>query len=222
MVKTRFSDPYIPAGTVFGRLTVLEDVPRCGGRALCRCACGNEKKDVNSQGLKNGSIRSCGCLSHERRSKLNGFSKHPLYGVWNGIIDRCTDPRNPSYGNYGGRGITVCERWRDPWLFVADIEHEIGPRPEGRYKNGRALYSLDRKDNDGNYEPGNVQWSTTSQQVINQRKVSKMTLELDTMARKLDAVSRERDALAAELQALKASLAEAGGPPSSPGPARRA
>jgi len=206
MVKTRFSAPYIPAGAIFGRLTVVEDVPRSNGRALCRCECGTEK-DVNASGLKNGSIGSCGCLGRESRSKLNGFSKDPLYSIWNGIIDRCTDPKHPSYYNYGGRGITVCDRWRDPWLFVEDIEREIGLRPAGVSESGRALYSLDRVDNDRGYEPGNIRWSTTSEQVLNQRKVSKMTLELDAMARKLDAVTRERDALAAELQALKASLA---------------
>ena len=143
MVKTRFSDPYIPADAVFGRLTVLEDVPRSNGRALCRCECGIEK-DVNASGLKNGSIRSCRCFGQERRSKLNGFSKHLLYSTWNGIMDRCNDPNHPSYHNYGGRGITVCERWRDPWLFAEDIYREIGPRPEGKDKKGRVLYELNR------------------------------------------------------------------------------
>ncbi len=85
-------------------------------------------------------------------------------------------------------------------MFAADIEREIGLRPEGVSESGRALYSFDRwPDNDGNYEPGNVRWSTMPEQVLNQRKVSKMTLELQ-------AVRRERDALAAELAALKASL----------------
>ena len=199
MVRARFSAPYIAAGSVFGRLAVLQDVPRSTDRALCCCECGTEK-EVSATGLKNGSVRSCGCLGRERRSKLNGFSKHPLYQTWNGIIDRCTDPKHPSYSNYGGRGIKVCERWTDPWAFAEDIEREIGPRPEGVSESGRVLYSLDRyPDNDGNYEPGNVRWSTMSEQGLNQRKVARMTLELA-------AVTRERDALAAELAALKTSL----------------
>lgn len=142
---------------------------------MCICECGVEK-EVNAQGLKNGSIRSCGCLARERRSKLGGFSKHPLYALWDGIIGRCTNPKDVSYYNYGGRGITVCERWLDPWAFAEDIERKIGPRPEGVSASGRALYSLDRIDNDGGYwcghcaecmsqgRPLNVQWSTTSEQ----------------------------------------------------------
>ena len=210
MVQARFSAPYIAAGSTFERLTVLQDVRRSTDRAFCRCACGREK-DVNAIGLKSGCSKSCGCLAQERRSKLGGFSKHPLYPIWNGILDRCTDPKHVSYYNYGGRGITVCQRWMDPWAFAEDIEREIGLRPEGVSKSGRAIYSLDRIDNDGGYWCGrcpecasqgrslNVQWSTMSEQGINQRKVSKMTPELA-------AVTRERDALAAELAALKASL----------------
>ena len=206
MVQARFSSPYIPAGATFGRLTVLKDVPRSTDDALCHCACGKEKV-LSAITVKAGRSRSCGCLGRERRLGLQGFSKHPLYATWNGMIDRCTDPRHPSYANYGGRGIQVSDRWFDPWVFAEDVEREIGPRPEGTYPSGRAMYSFDRyPDNDGNYEPGNIRWSTTSEQVLNQRKVSKMTL-------KLEAVTRERDALAAELAALKASLARKTGKP---------
>jgi hypothetical protein len=200
MVQARFSHPYITAGTTFGRLTVLEDVARSTDRASCRCECGREK-DVHPIGLKNGSSKSCGCLSQERRSKLGGFSKHPLYSIWNGIVDRCTDPKHPSYANYGGRGIKVCDRWLDPWVFAEDVEREIGPRPEGVYPSGRAMYSFDRyPDNDGDYCPGNVRWSTTSEQVINQRKVSAMTLDVSRL-------TRENEALAARVAELEALLA---------------
>jgi hypothetical protein len=207
MVRARFSAPYIAAGSIFGRLTVLRDVPRSTDRAPCRCACGREK-EVNAIGLKGGTTKSCSCLAQERRSKLGGFSKHPLYPTWNGIIDRCTDPKHPSYANYGGRGITVCDRWRDPWAFAEDIEREIGPRPEGVSESGRVLYSLDRwPDNDGNYEPGNVRWSTMSEQVLNQRKVSRMTLEMQAITGNLDAVTQERDSLAARVAELESLLA---------------
>jgi hypothetical protein len=118
------------------------------------------------------------------------------------MIDRCTDPKVKGYHNYGGRGIKVCDRWFDLRLFIEDVEREIGPRPEGVQKSGRVLYSFDREDNDGNYEPGNVCWSTSAEQVRNQRKVAKMTLDMA-------AITKERDALAAELAALKASLATA-------------
>lgn len=204
MVEARFSVPYIPAGAVFVRLTVLEDVPRSDGRASCRCACGREK-EVNAIGLKGGSIKSCGCLSQERRSKLNGFSKHPLYPTWNGIIDRCTDPKNPSYHNYGGRPdqvIEVCDRWRDPWVFAEDIYREIGPRPEARYKNGRAMYELDRIDNDRGYEPGNVRWADKRTQRLNQRSVSGMTKSNAVLAARV----AELEALLAICTCRKAAL----------------
>lgn len=216
MVQARFSDPYIPAGAVFGRLTVLQDVARSTDRALCRCVCGREK-EVNPLGLKNGYSKSCGCLAQERRSTLGGFSKHPLYQTWNGILDRCNDPRSSSYFNYGGRGITVCQRWLDPWAFAEDIEREIGPRPEGMSESGRVLYSLDRwPDNDGGYWCGrcaectskgqafNVRWSTTPEQVINQRKV--FTLTRDVLR-----LTLERDALAARIAELEAGIAVSAG-----------
>jgi hypothetical protein len=194
-------DPYLTAGSVFSRLTVLEDAAYNRDLVPCRCECGNEKK-IAASSVRLGLTRSCGCLSLERQATQGGLSKHPLYPVWNSMIDRCTDPKVKGYHNYGGRGIKVCDRWFDLRLFIEDVEREIGPRPEGVQKSGRVLYSFDREDNDGNYEPGNVCWSTSAEQVRNQRKVAKMTLDMA-------AITKERDALAAELAALKASLATA-------------
>ena len=100
------------------------------GKARCLCECGTEVF-VAPLSLKSSGTRSCGCLRRDVLSKHGGFSKHPLYKIWRAMIDRCTNPKADSYPNYGGRGITVCERWMDPWLFAEDIEREIGPRPEG-------------------------------------------------------------------------------------------
>ena len=81
------------------------------------------------------------------------------------MIGRCYRPSHPRYPNYGGRGIAVCARWRDNfWVFVADME----PRPEGE-RNGRHVYSIDRTNNDGDYEPGNCRWATSSEQALNRR-----------------------------------------------------
>jgi hypothetical protein len=198
---------YLTAGSIYGRLTVLRDVTYNNERVPCRCECGTETTIIATS-VKLGLTKSCDCLSRER-STTHGFYGHPFYALWNGIIDRCTVPKAPGYHNYGGRGITVCEGWRDPWAFAEDLYREIGPRPEGVGKKGYALYSLDRKDNDGGYWcgrcaectskgwPFNVQWSTRSEQLLNQRKVSALTREVLRL-------TGERDALAAELAALRA------------------
>ena len=199
-----YRESYVKAGTTFNRLTVLEDAAYNSDMILCRCECATEKRIVASS-VKLGLTRSCGCLSRER-VRTHGFTGHPLAQTWRGMIRRCTDPNDPAYYNYGGRGIEICERWLDPWLFAEDIYREIGPRPEGVNKNGRALYSLDRwPDNDGNYEPGNVRWGTQSEQVMNQRKVSKMTRDVLKLTKERDAAIRERDALAAQLAVLGVS-----------------
>ena len=92
--------------------------------------------------------------------RTHGLYDHPLYQTWWNMLERCENPKHPGYGRYGGRGITVCERWHDVRLFISDIEQMLGPRPAGR--------TLDRyPDNDGNYAPGNVRWSTASEQARN-------------------------------------------------------
>ena len=90
--------------------------------------------------------------------------KHPMYGAWHAMRQRCSNPKNEQYRNYGGRGIKVCSRWATFWNFLEDV----GNRPEG--------YSLDRIDNDGNYEPGNVRWATPLQQ-SNNRRLPMLTLK---------------------------------------------
>jgi hypothetical protein len=99
----------------------------------------------------------------------HNLSRHPLYGIWKGMLNRCENPGNSRYPGYGGRGITVCPEWHDVAVFIAWIEKNLGHRPEGRLPGGQPVYTLDRIDNDGNYEPGNVQWSDRIQQARNRR-----------------------------------------------------
>ena len=88
-----------------------------------------------------------------------GRSKSPEYRAWDAMKQRCLNPRSSAYPSYGGRGISVCDKWRESFdAFYADM----GPKPEPK-----ALYSLDRIDNDGDYEPGNCRWATHSQQLKN-------------------------------------------------------
>lgn len=94
-----------------------------------------------------------------------GAFSHPLYWVYKDMVYRCKRESHPRYKDYGARGISVCPQWEeDFWVFVEDM----GPRPEGK-RNGRSLYSLERVDNNGNYEPGNVVWGTYHQQANNKR-----------------------------------------------------
>lgn len=191
-IKKRFPDPYLRAGFVSGRLTLLEDVWRSHDGARCRCACGpGEVAVTHPQNLKNGTTKSCGCLKREGQT-THGLSSHPLFGTWRGIIDRCTNSKNPNWRSYGGRRkpVRVCDRWMDPAAFIEDVEREIGPRPEGRYPTGVPLYTLDRVNNDGHYEPGNVKWSTQSEQVLNQRKVDSLTDQRDAALAEVDRLTR--------------------------------
>lgn len=98
-----------------------------------------------------------------------GKSGHPLYLIYNDMVARCRRKTHLRYDDYGGRGIDVCQEWVDDfWQFVEDV----GERPEGKTKAGRAYWQLDRIDNDGNYEPGNVRWATPEQQVRNRRSIN--------------------------------------------------
>lgn len=113
--------------------------------------------------------RSCRGKAYYRRRKANepyryhlrGLSYHPLYQKWEDMRARCNNPSSAAYPDYGGRGIKVCKLWDDAAKYIVDIE-ALGPRPG-------AGYSIDRIDNDGNYEPGNVRWLDQSNQNFNQR-----------------------------------------------------
>lgn len=151
-------------GDKFGRLTVLSN--EAYGYARCRCECGTEKIIMRTK-LRIGHTRSCGCLHRETLPNYNrthgGFGT-VLYRLWQGMITRCTNPNEPSFKCYGGRGIRVCDKWLHDF---AAFRTDVGERPS-------AAYSLDRIDNDGNYEPGNVRWATKSQQMRNNRNTLKI------------------------------------------------
>jgi hypothetical protein len=172
----------VTVGQRIGRWVVVDPEVRVyggrrGARVRCSCPRGTEK-EIALADLLSGNSKSCGCLRGEATSQRNreanpaithGMSGHPMFQTWTHMLRRCQNPSDKSWPSYGGRGIRVCVRWNDIRLFVEDIESSIGPRPAGRWPNGRPLYSIDRIDNDGNYEPGNVQWATTLVQNRNRR-----------------------------------------------------
>jgi NUMOD3 motif len=155
-------------GRRFGRWTVVERAQNNKhGQCcwVCECECGTAAAIAGSN-LRRGGSLSCGCLQREKTSARNwkhGGSKTAEYRTWARMKERCYNPNNKSFADYGGRGIKVCDRWRDNFVnFLADV----GKRPLGK--------SLDRRpDNNGNYEPSNVRWGSRKQQNTNQRSPKK-------------------------------------------------
>ena len=179
--KKNLAPPMV--GARFERLVVLEAAERTptptrakpnktGRQWLCQCDCG-QKVVVRDSRLRYGVTRSCGCLVKDlivARNTVHGHGKRgesPTYLVWCHVISRCENPKVPGFENYGGRGITMCRRWRQGEdgksgfeCFLADV----GERPS-------RSHSLDRfPNNDGNYEPGNVRWATRAEQSRNTRQ----------------------------------------------------
>ncbi len=163
-------------GLRFTRWTVLREAERYpnGQRRLeCRCSCGAVVV-VAASSLRSLKSRSCGCLERELKSEWHAKQDYarnrlrPLYKTWAGIIQRCENPNHAEHTNYGGRGIAMCPEWRADFRI---FEAQVGERPKGM--------TLDRIDNDGHYEPGNVRWATRSQQRINQRRVGTLQAERD-------------------------------------------
>lgn len=158
------------SGERYGRLTVIERGEPVVGkdgrtrtRWVCKCDCGNTTL-VLRENLLSGITKSCGCLRRETSSIVNmshGLRRTRLYSIWTNMCTRCNNPNNPRYSDYGGRGICVCPEWDDDFMAFNNWAYANGYSDD---------LTLDRMDNDGDYEPSNCRWVSYKEQNNNTRK----------------------------------------------------
>lgn len=165
-------------GQKFGRLTAIEIVGKTKHGLMvwrCRCECGNYSR-VPVGALRGAAIRSCGCLAREGNHLTHGQARKGKvcreWIVWQSAKNRCFNPSTIGYLDYGGRGIKMCERWKNS--FEAFLE-DMGRCPVGKV--------IDRINNDGDYKPGNCRWATTFEQNNNKRNVPKITHDGKTLTK---------------------------------------
>lgn len=168
--------PYNLTGMRFGRLTVLSQAAHNDRKQTmwnCACDCGGYAV-VLGYNLTKGLTKSCGCYHKERQIEnklIHGEYRTRLYGIWANMKTRCFNPNATEYDNYGGRGITVCEEWKDNYLAFRDWAMTHG------YADN---LSIDRIDNNKGYSPQNCKWATAGEQNLNKRNLRLLTYNGET------------------------------------------
>ena len=170
---------YVPAGIRFGRLQIVKEVlPQtlsCSRRQFeCLCDCG-QRCIATLTSLRRGYTKSCGCLRKEAmvqnaRPPKHGMADTRTYSSWEAMKQRCLNPRHKNYKHYGGRGITICEKWLSFEAFYADM----GTRPSPQH-------SIDRVDNEQGYYKANCRWATQTEQQRNTRQSKMLTMGGETL-----------------------------------------
>lgn len=169
----------IKPGETFFRYTVIRNTEKkdSSGTYLytCRCECGNEK-EISGTSLRSGKVQSCGCLRKERQIaavKTHGGYKSRLYQIWDAMIQRCTNPNHPSFGYYGGRGVSVYGEWRESFEAFREWSMANGYSE----KAGKWECTLDRQETNGDYAPDNCRWITQKEQMNNTRRCINVTVD---------------------------------------------
>lgn len=188
-------------GKRFGMLVVIRKTELRGGNSViweCDCDCGKKGKLVRSEYLRKGGTKSCGCSTGEfcRKSKTtHGLSRkaetRPTFIKWVSMLSRCKNKKDKSFKYYGGRGITVCDRWLDFALFFSDM----GAAPIGM--------TIERVDNDKGYSPENCRWATIREQANNKRSnriISAVGLKM-TISNWAETVGIPKDTIRTRLEA---------------------
>lgn len=168
-------------GERFGAWTLIEMTPRIKGSHhvwwTCRCDCGTQRS-VHGNTLRSGASKSCGCVSGEKcrirrttHGATSGGRRTPEFKIWIGVVERCRTPSHTSYKNYGGRGIRVSQEWSASFQTFLD---DMGPKPSPKH-------SIERINNNGNYEKGNCCWILRSNQNANKRTTVFLTFNGETM-----------------------------------------